>query len=55
MVSVGGVRLVAVYQPVWMTDEVGLKSCRRDLESQLSMCRNERLLIGTRMWKGGVR
>ena len=45
-VSVGGVRLVAVYQPVWMTDEVGLERCRRDLESQLSMCRNERLLIG---------
>ena len=45
-VSVGGVRLVSVYQPVWMTDEVGLERCRRDLESQLSMCRNERLLIG---------
>ena len=45
-VAVGGVRLVAVYQPVWMTDEVGLERCRRDLESQLSMCRNERLLIG---------
>ena len=45
-VSVRGVRLVAVYQPVWMTDEVGLERCRRDLESQLSMCRNERLLIG---------
>ena len=37
--SVGGVRLVVVYQPVWMTDEVGL-------ESQLRMSRNERLLIG---------
>ena len=46
VVSVGGVRLVAVYQPVWMTDEVGLECCRRDLESQLSMYRNERLLIG---------
>ena len=45
-VSVGEVRLVAVYQPVWMTDEVGLERCRKDLESQLSMCRNERLLIG---------
>ena len=47
-VSVEGDRLVAVYQPVWMTDEVaqvGLERCRRDLESQLSMCRNERLLI----------
>ena len=22
--SVGGLRLVAVYQPVWMTDDVGL-------------------------------
>ena len=54
-VSVGGVRLVAEYQPVWMTDEVGLESRRRDLESQLSMCRNERLLIGTRMCGGGVR
>ena len=42
----GGIRLVAVYQPVWMTDGVGLERCRRDLESQLSMCRNERLLIG---------
>ena len=31
---------------VWMTDEVGLERCRRDMESQLSMCRNERLLIG---------
>ena len=45
-VSVEGVRLVAVYQPVWMTDEVALERCRRDMESQLSMCRNERLLIG---------
>ena len=45
-VSVVGVRLVAVYQLVWMTDEVCLERCRRDLESQLSMCRNERLLIG---------
>ena len=35
--SVGGVRLLAVYQPVWMTDEVGLERCRRDLQSQLSM------------------
>ena len=26
-VSVGGVRLVAVYQSVWMTDEVGLERC----------------------------
>ena len=52
-VSVGGVRLVAVYQPVWMTDEVCLERCRRDLESQLSMCRNERLLIGGD-WKANV-
>ena len=43
---VTAVRLVAVYQPVWMTDKVGLERCRRDLENQLSMCRNERLLIG---------
>ena len=45
-VSVEGVRLVAVYQPDWMTDEVGLVRCQRGLESQLSMCRNERLSIG---------
>ena len=45
-VSVGGVRLVAMYQPVWMTDEVSMERCRRDLKSQLSICRNERLLIG---------
>ena len=44
-VSVGRVRLVAVYQPVWMTDKVGQELCRKDLESQLSMCRNERMLI----------
>ena len=25
-----GVRLVAVYQPVWMTDEVVLERCRRE-------------------------
>ena len=42
-VSVGGVRLVAVCHPVWMTDKVRLEHCQRDLESQLSMCRNERL------------
>ena len=39
-----------------MTDEVGLERCRRDLESQLSMCRNERLLIGgnwsANVWRG---
>ena len=45
-VSVGRVRLEAVYQPVWMTDDVGLERCRRDMESQIGMCRNERLLIG---------
>ena len=45
-VSDGGIRLEAVYQPVWMADDVGLKLCRRDMESQLGMCRNERLLIG---------
>ena len=45
-VSVGRVRLVAVCQLVLMADEVGLECCRRDLENQLSMCRNEKLLIG---------
>ena len=31
-----------------MTDKVGLERCRRDLESQFSMCRpmNKRPLIG---------
>ena len=53
-VSVGGVRLVAVYQPVRMTDNVGLERCRRDLESQVSMCRNERLLIRGD-WKANVK
>ena len=29
-----------------MTDEQGLERCRRDVESQIGMCRNERLVIG---------
>ena len=29
-----------------MTDDVGMERCQRDMESQLGMCRNERLLIG---------
>ena len=37
-----------------MTEEVGLERCRRDLESQLNMCRNERLLIGGD-WNANVR
>ena len=45
-VSVGGVRLVAVCQPIWMTDDEGLEHCRREMEDQLFMCRNERLLVG---------
>ena len=30
-----------------MTDDVGLERCRRDMESQLGMCRNKRLWIGS--------
>ena len=45
-VVVGGVRMVAMYQPVWMTDEQSMERCRRDVESQIGMCRKERLVIG---------
>ena len=52
-VSVGGVRMVAVYQLVWMTDKMDLERGRRDLQSQLNMCRYERLLIGSD-WNANV-
>ena len=42
-VSDGGIRLVAEYQPVWMTDDEGLERRRRKMESQIGMCRGERL------------
>ena len=45
-VSVGGVRWIAVYQPVWRSDEGAMERYRRDLESQMSACRSERLVIG---------
>ena len=42
----GGVRLVSVYQPVWGTDAEAMERYRRDVECQVGMCRNERLVIG---------
>ena len=44
---------MAVYQPVWMTEEVGQERCQRDLKSQFSMCRNKRLLFGGE-WNANV-
>ena len=38
-VSLGRIRLVAVYQPVWMMDDVGLERWLRHMESQYIMCR----------------
>ena len=35
---VGGVRQVAVYQLTWITDNLSLERCRRDMESQIGMC-----------------
>jgi len=42
----GGIRIVSGYQPVWGTDEGAMERYRRDLESQVGMCRSERLVIG---------
>ena len=45
-VVLGGMRLVAVYQPVWGTDEGGMERYRRDLVGQLGMGKRERIVIG---------
>ena len=36
---------MSIHQPVWGTIEVAMKRWRRDLESQVGMERNERLVI----------
>lgn len=45
-VVLGGLRLVSVYQPSRGADEQGMERCRRDMESQVAMNGNERLVIG---------
>ena len=45
-VEVGEMHLVAAYQPMWGIDEAGMERYRRDLESQVAIGRNARLVIG---------
>ena len=45
-VEVGEVYLGAAYQPIRGMDEEGMERYRRDLESQVAIGRNARLVIG---------
>ena len=45
-VTIGRMRLVSAYQPIWGGDREALERFRRDLESQLGMGRREKLVIG---------
>ena len=45
-VTIGRMRLVSAYQPIWGSDGEALERFRRDLESQLGMGRREKLVIG---------
>ena len=41
-----GMRVVSAYQPVWGSDDTGMRDYRRELEIQVAMGGQERLLIG---------
>ena len=45
-VEVGGMHLVAAYQPIWGLEEEDMERYRRDRESQVAIGRNARLVIG---------
>ena len=42
----GGMRLVSVYQPIWGQDEECMERYKREVESQVAIGGNERLVIG---------
>ena len=44
--EVGGMHQVAAYQPIWELDEEGMEWYRRNMESQVAIGRNARLVIG---------
>ena len=44
-VELGGMNLVAAYQPIWRMDEQSMKRYKRNLKSLLAITRHARLVI----------